>query len=65
MTTTTAHTTTCAHGNELTECKCCYKRPYECDHGTCIRKATTTVTNSYGEARRGCAKHAKYMGVAA
>lgn len=53
---------TCNHGNEYTDCKICYKRPYECDFGTCCRKGTVKVENSYGEVRKGCAKHAKYMG---
>ena len=56
---------TCTHGHKFTDCKVCYKRPYECDYGTCTRKGTTTVTTSFSETRKGCAKHAKYMGKAA
>jgi len=59
-----SNTATCNHGNEVTDCKICYKRPHECDYGTCCRKGTIKVENSHGEIRKGCAKHAKYMGKA-
>jgi len=57
-----SNTATCNHGNDFDDCKICYKRPYECDHGTCCRQATIKTVNAAGEVRPACAKHAKYMG---
>jgi hypothetical protein len=62
----TTNRITCREHN-VSLCSICCRRPNQCDHGTCGRKATTVaeyrnVAGEVIENRPACAKHVRYMG---
>lgn len=50
-------THTCDHGYWLHDCAICEKRAGECDYGSCVQPATTSIVTKH-EIRPMCSRHA-------
>lgn len=50
------------HMHNQQECSICsYRKPTDCDFGTCFRKATAVIHTPHGEDRPLCTKHVKFV----
>lgn len=50
-------TVSCKHGVRIERCPICFKRPGECDFGSCVKQAAVTHIAVEGERRRMCVRH--------